>query len=55
LRSGVKTTISKVLFHGLPELVYADQDCEHKGLEIYNFVYDRYADANIGFAKAQNF
>ena len=45
LRSGVKITISDVLYPQLPEQVYTVNDCEHKGLEIYNFVYENYRDA----------
>lgn len=42
LRSGVKTTISDVLYPRLPEPVYTVNDCEYKGLEVYNFVYETY-------------
>ncbi len=45
LRAGVKITISEVLFPKLPEQVYTESDCEYKGLEVYNFVYENYADA----------
>jgi len=44
LRAGVKTTISDILYPKLPEAVYTEQDCEIKGLEVYNFVYERYPD-----------
>jgi len=47
LRAGVKITISDVLFPRLPETVYTEQDCEYKGMEIYNFVYERYADSRM--------
>lgn len=42
LRSGVKITISDILFPRLPEPVYTEKDCEYKGLEVYNFVYENY-------------
>ena len=45
LRSGVRTTISDILFPKLPEPVYTESDCEFKGLEVYNFVYENYRDA----------
>ncbi len=45
-RAGVKTTIFDVLYRDLPESTYAEQDCEMKGLEVYNFVYEHYKDAN---------
>ncbi len=46
LRAGVKITISDVLFPKLPEQVYTENDCEYKGLEVYNFVYENYRDAS---------
>lgn len=42
LRSGVKITISDTLFPKLPEPVYTEKDCEYKGLEVYNYVYENY-------------
>jgi len=39
LRAGVKIAIS--------ESIYTEKDCEYKGMEIYNFVYERYADARV--------
>ncbi|MDA0987200.1 MAG: HsdR family type I site-specific deoxyribonuclease [Bacteroidetes bacterium] len=45
LRAGVKITISDILFPKLPEPVYTENDCENKGLEVYNFVYENYRDA----------
>jgi type I restriction enzyme R subunit len=42
LRAGVKITISDILFPKLPEPVYTEKDCEYKGLEVYNFVYENY-------------
>lgn len=42
LRSGVKITISNVLFPKLPEPVYTEKDCEYKGIEVYNYVYENY-------------
>lgn len=44
-RAGVKTTIRDVLYADLPEPAYTEQDCEAKGLEVYNFVYEHYKDA----------
>lgn len=45
-RAGVKTTIFDVLYASLPEPTYSEQECEIKGLEVYNFVYERYRDAS---------
>ena len=45
-RAGVKTTIFDVLYKDLPDPTYAEKDCEMKGLEVYNFVYEHYKDAN---------
>ena len=39
-RAGVKIAISDLLFSKLPEPVYTEADCELKGLEVYNFVYE---------------
>ncbi len=44
-RAGVKTTISEVLYSSLPEPKYTEKDCEHRSLEVYNFVYEHYLDA----------
>jgi type I restriction enzyme, R subunit len=44
-RAGVKTTISNILYDLLPEPTYTEKDCEIKGLEIYNFIYEHYFDA----------
>lgn len=44
-RAGVKTTISDVLYSSLPEPIYTEKDCEMKGNEVYNFVYEHYYDA----------
>ncbi|MDP3725856.1 MAG: type I restriction endonuclease subunit R [bacterium] len=43
-RAGVKIAISDLLFTKLPEPTYTEQDCELKGLEVYNFVYEHYQD-----------
>ncbi|MFC1638847.1 type I restriction endonuclease subunit R [Patescibacteria group bacterium] len=43
LRAGVRTTISDMLFPQLPDPTYSENDCERKGLEVYNFVYERYS------------
>jgi len=45
-RSGVKVTISDFLLETLPEPTYTEKDCELKGVEVYNFVYEHYQDAN---------
>ena len=47
LRAGVKITISDILFPELPEQIYDENECEHKGLEVYNFVYENYRDAKM--------
>jgi len=47
LRAGVKIAISNVIFPRLPATLYTEQECAHKGLEIYNFVYERYADSRM--------
>lgn len=44
-RAGVKTTIYDSLYASLPEPKYSERDCESKGLEVYNFVYEHYLDA----------
>ncbi len=44
-RAGVKTTISDILYDSLPEPTYSKQDCDSKGVEIYNFVYEHYHDS----------
>ena len=41
-RAGVKNTIYNVVYEYLPEPTYTEVDCENKGLEVYNFVYERY-------------
>lgn len=45
-RAGVKTTIYDVLYDSLPEPTYKEKDCDIKGLEVYNFVYEHYQDAS---------
>lgn len=47
LRAGIKITISDILFPRLPEPAYTEKDCEYKGLEVYNFIYERYPDAEL--------
>ena len=42
LCSGVKRTICDFLHPKLPENLYTDNDCENKGGEIYNFVFENY-------------
>jgi hypothetical protein len=44
-RAGVKVAISDLLFTKLPEPAYTEKECELKGFEIYNFVYENYHDA----------
>ncbi len=44
-RAGVKIAISELLYNKLPEPTYTEQDCELKGHEVYNYVYDHYQDA----------
>lgn len=46
-RAGVKIAISDLLFTKLPEPVYTEKECELKGLEVYNFVYEHYQDAKM--------
>jgi len=41
-RAGVKNTIFDIVYNTLPEPTYTEVDCEQKGLEVYNFVYERY-------------
>lgn len=45
LRAGVKTTIDGLLYAELPQPTYTEMDCQVKGLEVYNFVYEHYRDA----------
>ena len=44
-RAGVKTTISDILYDSLPEPTYTEKDCDIKGLEVYNFIFEHYIDA----------
>jgi len=44
-RSGIKEFISQLLFSKLPDPTYTEKECEQKGFEIYNFVYEHYQDA----------
>jgi type I restriction enzyme R subunit len=44
-RAGVKTTIYDSLYASLPEPKYIEKDCESKGVEVYNFVFEHYLDA----------
>ncbi len=46
-RAGVKTTIADVLYAGLPDPKYNETDCDLKGREVYNFVYENYRDASV--------
>jgi type I restriction enzyme R subunit len=45
-RAGVKVAISELLFAKLPK-TYSDPECELKGFEVYNFVYEHYHDAGV--------
>jgi len=45
-RAGVKSTIYNIVYSYLPEPTYTENDCEQKGLEVYNFVYERYGSSN---------
>lgn len=57
-RAGVKNTIYDVVYGQLPEPTYTELDCEQKGLEVYNFVYERYGgfyqDQGQQYAQAYN-
>ena len=44
-RAGVKIAISDLLFTKLPEPTYTEKECELKGFEVYNFVYENFHDA----------
>ena len=44
-RAGVKIAISELLFTKLPEPTYTEKECELKGFEVYNFVFEHYQDA----------
>ena len=46
-RAGVKTTIADVLYADLPDPKYKEADCDLKGHEVYNFVYENYRDASV--------
>jgi len=42
-RAGVKTTIFDTLYADLPEPTYTEEECETKGSEVYNFIYQHYS------------
>jgi type I restriction enzyme, R subunit len=42
-RAGVKIAISDLLYSKLPEPAYTEKDCELKGHEVYNFVFEHFA------------
>lgn len=46
-RAEVKIAITDLLFNKLPEPTYSEKDCELKGFEVYNFVYERYFEGSI--------
>lgn len=41
-RAGVKNAIYDMVYSYLPEPTYTEIDCEVKGMDVYNFVYERY-------------
>lgn len=41
-RAGVKIAISDLLYASLPEPAYSEKECELKGLEVYNFVFENF-------------
>lgn len=43
-RAEIKVGISDLLYAKLPDPTYTQKDCELKGLEVYNFVYEHYQD-----------
>lgn len=46
-RAEVKVAISDLLFTKLPEPTYTEKECELKGFEVYNFVYETYYGARM--------
>ncbi|MFA4857840.1 MAG: type I restriction endonuclease subunit R [Candidatus Margulisiibacteriota bacterium] len=50
-RAGVKTTISDLLYEKLPEPSYSEEDCQLRGVEVYNYVYE-HSGAESSFAYA---
>lgn len=46
-RSGVRSAISDLLFEKLPEPTYTEKECEMKGFEVYNFVYEHYRNVEM--------
>ncbi len=46
-RSEIKISISDLLYSKLPEPTYTEKDCELKGFEVYNFVYERYFEGSV--------
>lgn len=51
-RAGVKNTIYDVVYAHLPEPTYTEKDCELKGMDVYNFVYERYGNSYQGGIRA---
>jgi type I restriction enzyme R subunit len=45
-RAGVKITITDLLYSKLPEPTYTENDCEAKGNEVYNFVFENFVNAD---------
>ena len=41
-RANIKVSITDLLFTKLPEPTYTQQECELKGFEVYNFVYEHF-------------
>lgn len=46
-RAEVKVAITNLLFIKLPEPAYTENDCEMKGFEVYNFVYESYHNERV--------
>ncbi|MEI7579497.1 MAG: type I restriction endonuclease subunit R [bacterium] len=44
-RAGVKNTILDIIYKFLPEPTYTENDCEQKGLSVYNFVFERWGNS----------
>lgn len=45
-RAGVKIAITDLLYSNLPEPTYTENDCEAKGNEVYNFVFENFVNAD---------
>ena len=51
-RAGVKSTIFDIIYGFLPEPTYSEQECEIKGSEVYNFVFERYGNSQFAYQTA---